>query len=53
MLSELTDEALKHIETGLIANGAEANPDGLNNLMKMLRALRKGLEDLVGKPKID
>merc|ERR1712147_449937 len=38
-LSELTDEALKQIESGLIENGAEANPDGLNNLMKMLRAL--------------
>lgn len=37
--SELTDEALKQIESGLIENGAEANPDGLNNLMKMLRAL--------------
>ena len=37
--SELTDEALRQIESGLIGNGAEANPDGLNNLMKMLRAL--------------
>ena len=39
VFSELTPETLKLIENGLIANGAEENPNGLDNLMKMLRAL--------------